>query len=73
MKATCQAGSLTLHWDHTLNPDQNHCKAAKALAAKMGWTYGTWQSGQLPDGSSVWILPEAREGYDSFTLNETIA
>ena len=75
IKATCQAGSLTLHWDHALNPDQNHCRAAKALAVKLGWTYGTWQSGELPDGSSVWVCPDkhARDGRESFTLNNTIA
>ena len=54
IKATCQAGSVILHWDHALNPEGNHAAAAEALLAKLEWN-GNWISGQLPDGSSVWV------------------
>jgi len=53
VKAKCQAGSVTLGWDHALNPDGNHDAAAQALASKLGWTsdaYGQLVGGGLPDG-----------------------
>lgn len=37
VKAHCEAGSLTVGWDHALNPFQNHQAAALALAAKLKW------------------------------------
>jgi hypothetical protein len=51
VKAKAQAGSITLHWDDSLNSDANHTAAALALAKKLGWTYGTWHGGGMPDGS----------------------
>jgi hypothetical protein len=48
VKATCAAGSITLGWDHSLNSEQNHDAAAKALANKFDWV-GEWHSGGLPD------------------------
>lgn len=37
IKATCDAGSITLPWDHSLNSEGNHDAAAKALIRKLGW------------------------------------
>jgi len=37
VKATAQAGSITLEWDHALNPDKNHLAAATALANRYDW------------------------------------
>lgn len=48
--AWAQAGRVTLSWDHALNADQNHAKAAAALAAKFGWK-GTYHGGALPNNS----------------------
>lgn len=50
VKASCQAGSMTVSWDDALGTDENHTTAAKALASKLGW-HGTWHGGGLPDGS----------------------
>ncbi len=50
VKATAQAGSVTLSWDHALDTDDNHLAAAKALQKKYGWT-GTLCGGGLPNGS----------------------
>lgn len=36
--ASAFAGRVTVHYDHALNPDQNHAKAAEALVRKLGWT-----------------------------------
>jgi hypothetical protein len=50
IKASCQAKSIILSWDHSLNDSDNHTAAAKALATKMGWNYGPWYGGGAPDG-----------------------
>lgn len=44
IKATADAGSVTLSWDHALNPPKNAEAAARALAEKHGW---------LADGSRM--------------------
>lgn len=68
IKATCQAGSLTLSWDDSLNPDSNHRAAAIALADKLQWN-GQWVSGSLPSGESVWVL-QSDDKRDTFTCFE---
>lgn len=50
VKASAQAGSITISWDHALNADENHTAAAKAFAEKMKWD-GAWSGGALPSGS----------------------
>jgi len=37
IKATAEAGSVTIGWDHGLTSEGNHIAAAKALCAKLGW------------------------------------
>lgn len=49
IKATAQAGSITLSWDHALNADDNHQAAASELARRKGWA-GVWVGGWLPSG-----------------------
>jgi len=48
IKASAQAGSLTVGWDHALNVDANHARAAKMLAEKFGWA-GSWEGGGRAD------------------------
>lgn len=56
VKAKAFAGSLTLPWDHALNPDGNHAAAAQALATKMKWN-GLWIGGGMPDQTgNVYVL-----------------
>lgn len=50
VKATCQAGSVTLSWDDALDSEANHHAAAQALARKLGWS-GRLIGGGLPDGT----------------------
>jgi hypothetical protein len=55
VKATCQAGSLTIPWDDALNADGNHRAACNALRMKLNWTErGPHKlvGGALPDGKS---------------------
>jgi hypothetical protein len=49
VKAIAEAGSVTLSWDHALNGDQNHAKAAQALANKYKWR-GRWFMGGFDGG-----------------------
>ncbi len=54
VKATCQAGSVTVSWDDALDSDDNHDAAARQLAGKLGWMsdmYGNLVGGGLPDGT----------------------
>jgi hypothetical protein len=56
VKASAEAGSVILSWDSALSTDQNHAKAANALAEQKGWA-GHWRGGALPDHSGfcfVW-------------------
>jgi hypothetical protein len=55
VKATADAGSVTLHWDHALNVEDNHRRAAMALVEKLGWQeqagtrHGPWVGGGMPN------------------------
>ena len=68
IKAKAAAGSITLHYDDSLNSDDNHRAAAMALAAKFGWDYGKWVGGVLPDASSVWVCDCSISSEYSFTV-----
>lgn len=59
VKAVCEAGSLTLGWDHALNVEENHQAAAQALQIKLGWVggnYGTLVGGGMPKGGYCWVM-----------------
>jgi hypothetical protein len=62
VKAKCQAGSLTMSWDHALDVNENHRAAAIALIRKLGWNqdcYSTWHEGALPDNTgNVYVCGE---------------
>ena len=42
VRAKCQAGSVTLSWDHALDTVANHAAAARALIRKLGWDNRDW-------------------------------
>jgi len=54
VKAMAQAGSVTLEWDHALNTDANHARAAKALRDKFDWQ-GVWFGAGLPGAGYVYV------------------
>ncbi len=37
IKVICDAKTITVSWDHALNPEDNHTAAATALADQLGW------------------------------------
>jgi hypothetical protein len=55
IKATCDAGSVTIGYPHEWYEEAAHASAAMALVKKLGWNdttqYGHWVSGGLPDQS----------------------
>lgn len=62
VKATAQAGSITIEWDHARGIEENHDAAAVALCVKVGWTVAaghapTMIRGTLPDGQNVYVTP----------------
>jgi hypothetical protein len=62
VKATAAAGSITLHWDDALNIEQNHAKAAEALARKFGWP-GNYYVGGLPDDRGYVFVSAAADTF----------
>lgn len=68
VKATAAAGSVTLHWDDALNTDDNHMKAAQALANKFGWR-GRWFGGSLPKGMGN-VYVQCEDGIPLFVTGE---
>lgn len=62
VKATAQAGSVTVEWDSNLGTDANHMAAAKALAEKMGWI-GNWQGGGNENGCVFVPLTDERDQF----------
>lgn len=37
VKAACEAGSLTVSWSYAIGTEENHDRAAHALAERLGW------------------------------------
>lgn len=59
VKAFCRAGSMSLPWDNSLNSEDNHVRAAKALASKLGWTsehYKNWHMGTIANDDCVFVM-----------------
>jgi hypothetical protein len=72
VKATCQAGSITLGWDHAVNADANHTAAAQALATKLGW-HGRWIGGGLPAGNGcVFVCDDVEYAVGVFAIEREL-
>ena len=68
ISAKCNARKIIVDWDQALNPAGNHLAAAKALATSLGWDYGEWIAGDLPDGASVFVCNAPNE--DKFSVEK---
>jgi hypothetical protein len=55
IKATAWAGSITIGYDHALDVQGNHKRAADALIAKMGWQ-GTFAQGGNVKGDGYYFV-----------------
>ena len=66
IKAKAAAGSVTVNWDHAMDPADNHFHAACALLDKMGWNMDGRMFlavGGMPDDTgNVYVLVERRAG-----------
>lgn len=54
VKATCDAGSVTLPWNYGADTVQNHEDAALLCAARYGWGPLGWHGGGVGNGY-VWV------------------
>ena len=67
IKATCEAGSVTIAYPYEDEEEESHAQAARALVDKLGWTeangYPAMVCGGLPQsiGGYVFVfLPRAK-------------
>lgn len=58
--AVCDAGRITVSYDHALNADGNHRAAALALCAKLQWDSAGLVGGALKDGSRAFVFATER-------------
>ena len=59
ISARVQAGRISLSYDSSKNPDENHRMAAETLAKKFEWdedTHGKLSGGVLWDSTYVWVF-----------------
>lgn len=48
VKASCEAGSIVINWDHMLDTDKNHERAIIVLILALGWNDRyNWSTGWL--------------------------
>lgn len=59
IKATAQAGTITIAWDHSVNYEANHRAAAMAFANKLQWE-GRWVGGFTDDSNGVFVCDDAK-------------
>lgn len=53
VSAKCNAGRITLSWDHALDSTENHDAAARALIKKLDWIESKFCGGELPENNSA--------------------
>lgn len=61
VKATAEAGSITLPWNYSLGVEGNHREAAAKLCFKLGWddpAYGKLHMGGLPGSGYVFVFED---------------
>lgn len=65
IKATCDAGSITIDYPHELSGDDVHAKAAMALVRKLGWDDAmrekSWACGSLPNQNGYVFVGQHNE------------
>jgi hypothetical protein len=66
IKATCDAGSITIGYPHELSGEAVHAAAAMALVRKLGWAtdfYKDWVAGGLPEQKGYVFVNALGETY----------
>lgn len=59
MVARCDAGRITVAWDHSMSPSDNARTACLTLLRKLGWWERTFTGGLLPDGTWAFVTDDA--------------
>ena len=67
VKAWCEAGSVTVGWNYSLEVHENHAAAALALATKLEWD-GEWRGGSAPEKGCRVAYVFVRSGGRGFTV-----
>lgn len=72
IKASCEAGSVSIPFGHELRIEERHGKAVRALLDKLGW-YGAYVGGYQRGSTYVWVhlpkdLAEGLKGEESFVV-----
>lgn len=65
IKAYCQAGSITIPFDHSLSGEEVYAKAAWALCKKLGWNAERLTMGIDKHGKRIFLLNDS----ESFNKN----
>jgi len=72
IKATCDAGSITIPYPHELSGEDVHAAAAMALVRKLGWDqHGYkpfWQCGSLPNQAGYVFVLESTPIRNTFNV-----
>jgi hypothetical protein len=71
IKAWCDAGNITVPYEHALSEQNAHAVAAMALVRKLGWVSargynGFWMAGSLGKNNFVFVLDDAKNQYSEF-------
>ena len=53
--AACADGSLHVSYDHSLDPEENHYAAVKALCDELGWDAAKFFGGRLASGHWAFV------------------
>lgn len=65
--ARCDARRMTVPYDHALDAEANHVRAAAKLASALEWS-GGWNGGGMPGGRGYVFVCENGGGRDVFTI-----
>ena len=66
--ARAAAGRVTMNYDHALNIEGNHAKAAEQLARKFNWTGSYYQGGMPDDSGYCFVCVSDRDPVPAFNI-----
>lgn len=66
VKATADAGSVTVAWDYAKDPKENHIAACIVLVEKLGWK-GDWYGGGTSNG---YVFVDCNASSLAFEVNQ---
>lgn len=68
IRATCEAGTVTVSYDYALDLEENHDAAARALIRKLKWTDRHWVRGMLKNARGNVYVMVAKHGGSSLKM-----